>query len=353
MIDEGYETAGVPDAETPAPISVFLGSVPYNMYAILAIVMVGVIVLSQRDYGEMFTAEQRAVETGRLSRDDADPMQDIASNLGEPCAERPRLSSFVSPILALSVGVVLTALWTGGAFRGTTLEETVRNADYAFAMLVGSLTMVGTTFLLGDAHGVLSLRESLATTVNGFRMMLTAVSILILAWAIGEAVSTLGTGEYVASLVRGTLTPEVLPVVVFATAGFISLTTGSSWGTMLILTPIVIPVTLDLAGTHEMVSVVVGMVLSGAVFGDHCSPISDTSVLSATFTGADLIDHVRTQLYYAGTVGLVVAVLMLVWGYIGVSPVLLLVTGSATLVGLVYGLSKLQARLQGAPLFGR
>jgi Na+/H+ antiporter NhaC len=346
MIEQGYEATGIPESEVPDSFSVFLGSIPYNMYSILAIVMVGIIVVSQRDYGEMLTAERRAAQTGKINRDGAKPMQDVEGDLGSPNVDDPRLSSFVLPILVLIAGVILTALWSGGLFGGTALREAIEGADYALALVLGSFAMVVSTYVLGYAFDTLSVGESVDTTIDGFGIMLTAVTILVLAWSLGEVVSALGTGEYVAGVVNEFLTPEILPVIVFVTAGFIAFTTGSSWGTMTILTPIAIPVAWDLVGTHEMVSVMVGMIFSGAIFGDHCSPISDTTVLSSTFTGADLIDHVRTQLYYAGTVALVVAVLMLVWGYTALSPVLLLLVGVALLVGLVYGISELHASMR-------
>jgi Na+/H+ antiporter NhaC len=134
---------------------------------------------------------------------------------------------------------------------------------------------------------------------------------------------------------------------VLFTGAFVAFSTGSSWGTMSIVTPIAVPVAWNLAGTHTMVAAVVGTVFSGAIFGDHASPISDTTVLSATFTGADLIDHVRTQLYYATTVVGVAAALLVVWGYTRVTPWLLLPVGVLALVGLVYGLSELDASRRG------
>jgi Na+/H+ antiporter NhaC len=148
-------------------------------------------------------------------------------------------------------------------------------------------------------------------------------------------------------LVEQFLSPEILPVVVLFTAAFIAFSTGSSWGTMAIVTPIAVPVAWDLTGNHTMVAVMVGMVFSGAIFGDHASPISDTTVLSSTFTGADLIDHVRTQFYYAATVIVVVAVLMVVWGYTRITPFVLLPVGALALIGLVYGLSEFDARRRG------
>ncbi|MEF8822383.1 MAG: Na+/H+ antiporter NhaC family protein, partial [Halovenus sp.] len=295
----------------------------------------------------MLTAERRAATTGKLTRDDARPMQDVEGDLGDPNVDNPRLSSFIVPILVLIVSVLVTALWSGGLFDGATLRDAIEGADYALALVLGSFAMVVSTYILGYAFSVLSIGESVDTTIDGFGIMLTAVTILVLAWSLGEVVSALGTGDFVAGVVDDFVSPEILPVVVFVTAGFIAFTTGSSWGTMTILTPIAIPVAWDLVGTHEMVSVMIGMVFSGAIFGDHCSPISDTTVLSATFTGADLIDHVRTQLYYAGTVAIVVIVLMLVWGYTELSPFLLLPAGIALLVGLVYGLSRAHANMHG------
>ncbi len=347
MIELGYEETGLPEEEIPSSFSVFLNAWPFNMYSILAIVMVGVIVLSRRDYGEMLLAEKRSAETGKVYRDDARPMQDVQSDLGEPNIDNPRLSAFIVPILVLIAVIILTAFWSGGLFDGAGLQDAIEEADYALALVIGSFAMVVSTYVLAVVYNLLSLSESVDTTIDGFGIMLTAVTILVLAWSLGEVVGALETGDYVAGVVEGVITPEILPVVVFFTAAFIAFTTGTSWGTMSILTPIAIPVAWDLVGTHEMVAVMVGMIFSGAIFGDHSSPISDTSVLSSTFTGADLIDHVRTQLYYAVTVALVVTLLMLVWGYTEISPWILLAVGGVLIVGLVYGLSALHHRIFG------
>jgi Na+/H+ antiporter NhaC len=177
--------------------------------------------------------------------------------------------------------------------------------------------------------------------------MLTAVSILVLAWGIGEVVGALGTGEYVAGVVGDQFPTAILPALVLVLAAFIAFSTGTSWGTMGILTPIVIPVAWNLTGDHTIIAAMVGVIFSGAIFGDHSSPISDTTVLSSTFTGADLIDHVRTQLYYAITVAVVAVVLLLVWGATRIPPIALLPVGVLALVGLVYGLSELDADRKG------
>lgn len=354
MIEQGYEATDIPAEEVPSGFDVFLQSWPFNMYSILAILMVLIVVLSRRDFGEMLLAERRAATTGKVNRDDARPMQDVEGDLGEPNVDNPRVLSFIVPIIVLLVGVLAVMLWTGefslGAFvddlvslnilsEDFELLQTAGNADFTLALILGSFAMVVSTFVIGYAYDILSLGESVDTVIDGFGIMLTAVTILVLAWSLGEVVAALETGAYVSDAIEGVVSEEILPVAVFLTAAFVAFSTGTSWGTMTIMTPIAVPVAWDLAASHELVAVMVGMIFSGAIFGDHSSPISDTSVLSATFTGADLIDHVRTQLYYAVTVALVVVLLMLVWGYTGITPWLLLVLGAVTLVGLVYGLS--------------
>ncbi len=372
IIREAYDDLGLSDAETPNAFEVFLTSIPYNMYAILAIAMVGIVVLSGRDYGEMLSAEHRAAETGKVTRDDAQPMQDVEAELGDQHTDDPRLASFVLPVVVLVAVTVGAALYSGGLSAlavaealaggrlgavGDQLYAAVTGASYAPALVLGSFAMVATTYVLGYAYDTLSLRESVDTTINGFGIMLTAATILVLAWGIGNVVGPvetegdapggLGTGEYVAGVVDGSLAPEVLPVAVLFTAAFIAFSTGSSWSTMSIVTPVAVPVAWSLTESHTMVAVMIGMIFSGAIFGDHSSPISDTTVLSSTFTGADLVDHVRTQVYYAVTVALVTAGLMLVWGFTRISPFVLLPTGVVALVGLVYGLSALDASRRG------
>jgi len=270
----------------------------------------------------------------------------VAAELGDPNVDDPRLLAFFLPIGVLVVATLGTALWTGYE-PGASLYDTVIGADYAVALIFGSFAMVVSTYVIGYATGRLTLGESVDTTIDGFGIMLTAVTILVLAWSIGNVVEALGTGEYVGGIAGDVLDPALLPVVVLFTAAFVAFSTGSSWGTMAIVTPIAVPVAWELTGDHTMVAALVGSVFSGAIFGDHASPISDTTVLSATFTGADLIDHVRTQLYYAVTVVFVAAGLLVVWGYTRVAPVLLLPIGVVALVGLVYGLSSLDGRRRG------
>jgi len=359
MIESGYEATDLEPGEIPSAFSVFLESIPFNMYSILAIVMVGIIVWTGRDYGEMLTAEHRSWTTGNVSRENAVPLQEIEADLGEPYVESGKLQVFFVPVAVLIAITVLAGLWTGYE-AGAGVTDWVTNADYASSLLYGSFAMVVTTFYYGLREDIISLQDGVETIISGFSIMLTAISILVLAWSIGIVVDQLGTGDYVVGVIEwlqeiGWLPlVEILPAVVLLLAAFVAFSTGTSWGTMGIMTPSAVPVAWGLTGDHTVVAVMVGTIFSGAIFGDHSSPISDTTVLSATFTGADLIDHVRTQLYYAATVALVAMFLLLVWGFgtnvWGVSiPVAigLLPVGVAILYGLVYGLSEWDADRKG------
>ncbi len=344
LINDAYDNLGVEDA--PSAFEVFLSSIPFNTYSILAIAMVGIIVLTGRDYGEMLTAEHRASSTGKVTRDDAVPMQDVEAELGDPSATEARLINFFAPVGVLIAVTVGSALWTGYE-PGASLYDMVIDADYAAALLYGSFAMVASGFVLGKVYGIFGVGEATDTTVDGFGIMLTAVTVLVLAWSIGEVVASLETAAFIEGYVSADFPSAVLPIVVLVLSAFVAFSTGTSWGAMGIITPVAIPVAWSLTGDHTMVAAVVGAVFSGAIFGDHTSPISDTSVLSATFTGADLIDHVRTQLYYAVTVAVVAILVLLVWGVTGITPVALLPVGVVVLIGLVYALSEFDANRRG------
>ncbi|WP_226479705.1 Na+/H+ antiporter NhaC family protein [Natrinema amylolyticum] len=368
LISRAYDDMGVAD-EAPTAFATFVGSIPYNTYALLAIVMVGVVVYTGRDYGEMLDAEHRSRTTGAVNREGAQPLQKVEEDLGEPIDERPMLRTFFAPVVVL-IGVTLAgAFWTGyqswlstqaeagapTAF-GAAVDEAgltqvlidiVGAGDFATALIWGSFAMVVSAIAIGLAYGLFDIGDGVDTVIDGFGIMLTAVTILVLAWTISSVAETLGTGEFVASVAEPYITAELLPVLVLLVAAFVAFTMGSSWATMGLVTPIAIQVAYEFGTGFELVPVAVGAVFSGAIFGDHASPISDTTVLSATFSGADLIDHVRTQLPYALTVFLVVVGCYLLNGYLGVPPIVFLPLGVVALIGLVVGLSRLDADRKG------
>ncbi|QCJ47721.1 MULTISPECIES: Na+/H+ antiporter NhaC family protein [Haloprofundus] len=348
MVQEGYSQIGVTGGEeVPTAFIAFLQSIPFNMYCLFAIAMVFIVVVTGRDFGEMLDAEHRSWETGNVLREDAVPLQSIEENLGEPNGDNPQLRMFVVPVLVLVVVAIAGAVWTGYApDRG--IVQIAGNADFASALVWGSFFMVVSAMLLALVSGALTLDECMDSLVDGFSIMLTAVTILVLAWSISLTTGALGTGEFVTGIAQGIVTPTLLPLVVLFASAFIAFSTGTSWGTMAIVTPVAIPLAWGIGGqSPELIPVAVGTVFSGAIFGDHTSPISDTTILSSTFTGADHIDHVRTQLYYAVTVVLVASVMLLIYGMTGLTPLVLLPVGLGLLVALVYGLSEFDARRKG------
>ncbi|OYR44500.1 Na+/H+ antiporter NhaC family protein [Halorubrum sp. Eb13] len=348
MIREGYSAAGIsPESEAvPGAFALFIQSVPFNVYCILAVAMVGIIVLSQRDFGEMLTAETRSWTEGKLLRDNAVPMQSAEDSLGDLLTDSPQLRFFLVPVGALITVVIGGAFFTGlsASDPGASTLDVVGNAQFVDALLWGTFAMVSVAIALGVGSGVASLDEAMETVIDGFGMMLTALSILVMAWTIGTVTTALGTGVYVTNVAEAFVTPTLLPLVVLFAAAVVAFSTGTSWGTMAIVTPIAIPLAYSVGGgTAALLPVAVGTIFSGAIFGDHCSPISDTTILASTFTGSDHIDHVRTQMYYAVTVLGVSALLLLTWGVTGITPVILLPVGATLLYGIVYVLSELDA----------
>lgn len=335
MIREGYKAAGIMDT-APSAFVTFFHSIPFNFYAILAILMVGIIVITGRDFGEMKTAEMRASSTGNVIREGGQPMQSVEADLGDPKLTKPMLRVFIVPIVMVVAITLLGVFWTGrsgGDFIGILGE-----GDWALSMVWGTVAMVAAAAYFGLRHRILTFDETVDTFIDGMKIMMTANTILILAWSIGTVTTELGTGQYVTSIASNFVSPALLLVIIAIASGFVAFTTGTSWGTMAIITPIAIPLAINISGAAAL-SPVIGAVFSGAVFGDHISPISDTTVLSSTFTGSDHIDHVRTQAYYALTVFTVSLGLFLVWGYTSITPYVLLPAGVIALLGAVYGFS--------------
>jgi len=348
MIQEGYAAAGISAGSggVPDAFALFLQSIPFNMYCLFAVVMVGIIVFTGRDYGEMLDAEHRSATEGKVLRDDAVPMQSAEDSLGAVLTDTPQLRYFLVPTLSL-MGVVVG----GGFITGIRASEPgagpfqiAGNAAFVDALLWGTFAMVAVALVMGVGSGIANLDEAMETIIDGFSMMLTALSILVMAWTIGTVTTALGTGIYVTNIAESFVTPTLLPVVILLASAFIAFSTGTSWGTMAIITPIAVPLAWSVGGaTPALLPVAIGTVFSGAIFGDHCSPISDTTILSSTFTGSDHIDHVRTQMTYAATVLIVAAILLTVWGATRITPLVLLPIGVVTLAGLVYVLSEFDA----------
>jgi Na+/H+ antiporter NhaC len=310
----GYEVGLIGDAIDRIPgldmeaYLVFLSTIPYSFYPVLAILFVFLVAWSGRDFGPMLKAEQRAQEGGTDPDEHLSGVDDVASEKIEPVAGKPRRAINAILPIAVLIGSVMAGLYVTGSQSADTpanptLHDIIGNADSYKALMWGSLLSMLTAGSLTMAQGIMDM---------GCRSMLYAMIILLLAWALGEVTETLRTAEFLVMALGDTLPAAMLPTLVFALAAATAFATGSSWGAMGILTPLAIPLTWavmqsqgvgDLQHMHILYSAIAS-VLAGAVWGDHCSPISDTTILSSMASGCDHIEHVRTQMPYALTVGL-------------------------------------------------
>ncbi len=320
-------------------------SVPYRYYSILAIILVLLVVLTRRHYGPMLKAEHRAVKEGKVVRDGAVPLMPTESVLGEV---KPRKvagpSVFALPIIAL-VGMTIIGMWVTGAedpnkWWETPFVDALMNADAAKALLWASFLgyLVATVLVLGGRY--LKFREWIDYTVKGMYLMVLPNAILTLAWTIKTACENVGTADYIVGLATAAGVPALLvPAVIFLAACFISFTTGTSWGTFGIMMPIAIPMAWHLAHAQGVDPYIVtyasiASVFAGGIFGDHCSPISDTTIMSSMFSASDHIDHVNTQIPYAVTAAGVSAVLFALFASGLTHPAILLPIGAIVLIVL-------------------
>lgn len=257
------------------------------------------------------------------------------------------------PVLVLLLACLGGLFWDGrqalldsvgtAGLQDLPLREYFSNADPARALFWGAIAGSVVAVALAVAGRVLTVLESLEAWVAGCKAMMTALIILVLAWAIKDVCSALGTGPVVVDWTTGNLSPHLLPTVSFVLAAFIAFSTGTSWAAMAILMPIVIPLghelpaaaALDAAHAHGILVASIASVLSGAVWGDHCSPISDTTIMSSMASGSDHVDHVRTQLPYALTAGGMAILLGTLPAGLGLSPAWTLPAGVAALVVVV------------------
>ena len=336
------------------PYMFFLESIPYSFYSILTLFLVLICGLMLRDFGPMRKAEERCRSTGKVLRDGAKPLfDDTMSQMGSSEDLKPRWINAVLPIFCV-IAFTLIGLYTtgldalkeaaaGGDSAAATsvingnIGDIIRKGDSFSALLWGTMgaSMVAILMALGQRF---SLDETISAWINGARSIVLALITLLLAWSIGAVCKDLHTGAYVASISSGVLTPEILPLIAFISSAIIAVATGTSYGTMGLMVPIflgqlIFPLAaeagLDDETSRHLALALLAAILGGSVFGDHCSPISDTTVLSSMASGADHIDHVKTQFPYALlSAGVCIPVYLLI-GYAGMSPWLGIVAGLA------------------------
>lgn len=277
----GYEVGLIGDAIegtaiTMTPYTVFLQSIPYRFYSIFAIILVLSIALSQRDYGPMLKAEYRARTTGKLFADGASPLSG-GSKL-KVLEDAPQKSiNMIVPIVVLFFVSIFGMWYTGGGTSAESFTAAISDADAMTALLWGAIFAVIVSIFMYKAQGIGTLADMMDAFVDGARMMVLANLILISAWSIGSVCSDIGTAAYVVRSVEGIISPFLLPVVIFLVCNVISFSTGTSWGTMAIAMPIAIPLAIAL---NVNLPLAISAVLTGSVMGDHCSPLSDTTIMS-------------------------------------------------------------------------
>ncbi len=320
-IGDASKTLGINEE----PYSIFLNSLQYSFYPVLTLFFILMLILFKRDYGSMWDAEVRARATGKLADMGVrkeEELKDAMEELQPVEGIGHYAFNAILPILTV-IGVTMWGLYSTGYDAAVMEDPTlttfnklstiVGNSDSYKALMWSSISGVLMAVFLSVLGRFLSLRGAMESMVMGIKTMMPAIVILVLAWALAQITKDLRTADYLTTLLEGNLDPKLMPTITFLLSGFIAFATGSSWSTMAILYPILLPTTWTIcmtAGfpvdvTMPIFYSVTASVLAGSVFGDHCSPISDTTILSSLATGCNHIDHVSTQLHYAITVGIV------------------------------------------------
>ena len=332
------------------PYFTFLQSIPFSFYCILTLIFIFLNILLKKDYGPMHDAETRALSTGKVLSDYAKPLSDPSLIEDTQKVRTTHWNNAFIPIfvvVAVTIGgLVITGLRSLD-MQHPTLRDIIGASDPYASLIWGasfsSISAIGLTI----GRKILTLEKTLDAWVNGVRSMVMACIILVLAWTIGSVCKDLKTAEYLVSISSNILSPTMLPFITFITAAAISFSTGSSWATMSILVPVVVPMAMHLLNMSPDATVespiflaTFASVLSGSVFGDHCSPISDTTILSSTACASDHIDHVKTQMPYALTVGLLSLTLGCLGVGIGIPVWVILLSGSAILWAIMHFIGK-------------
>jgi Na+/H+ antiporter NhaC len=331
--------------------AVFLEMLPYSFYPILTLVFGFLIAATGRDFGSMAAAEQRARSSGKLFRDGAQLATDLTDSSAVLPEEGvpPRWWNAAVPIAVVVVGALAGLYYTGheaivsSGGSDFSIGNIIGQANSYKALLWASLLSCVVAILLAVSQRILRITEAMDAWFNGLKSMLLAMLILTLAWSIGQITVELHTADYLVQILQGSLSPRWLPALTFIVAAVISFSTGTSWGTMGILMPIVIPLSVVLgrdAGLAADPAYIITLgtiasVLAGSVFGDHCSPISDTTILSSMASSCDHIDHVRTQLPYALLVGVVSLIVGLIPAAYGFSPWISIVLAALLLAAIL------------------
>ena len=332
------------DAINQSAYSIYLNSILYSFYPIFMLVFVFTIAGSGRDFSTMYDYEVAARQGNDRSIQGASAgytNESESKQLEAKDPDRARAVNAFLPILVFIISVISGLFVTG---EGDNIQDIIGSADAYQALLWGSLIGVMTAFLLSVSQGLMSLEETVQSWYEGVKFMIFAIIVLILAWSLGQTTELLQTAQYLVSILGEFLPVAYVPTIIFILAAATAFATGTSWGTMGIFYPIVIPLAwqvlfingvADVEHMHIIYSSV-ACVLCGAVWGDHCSPISDTTIMSSMASGCNHIDHVATQFPYAMIVGSIALLLGTIPTGYGWSPLLMIPSGMLMIFTVIF-----------------
>ncbi len=333
----GYEVGLIKDSyasigQEVNAYGIFIETIPYRFYNILILIFVLATAFFLREFGAMYEAERRARTTGKVFSDTAKPMQSEENSTLPKEGIKLSIWNAIIPIgllILLSFGGFYyngyTAIMASGdedlihivtnyPFSFATLRETFGASDASVVLFQAALFASIVAIIMGVGKKIFTINEAIETWIDGMKSLLITGVILLLAWSLSGAMGDLGTAKYMVGLLSDNLPAFLLPSLIFIFGAVISFATGTSYGTMGILMPLAIPLAASLSPDPQFIIISAGAVLTGAIFGDHVSPISDTTILSSMGAASDHIDHVKTQIQYA----LPVALITIFLGYIPV-----------------------------------
>ena len=294
-------------------LDLFIRAIPYNFYALLTILTMVVLTITNTDFGPMLEHERNAQLKNDLYTTDARPY--AGADEAQAPVGNGKVIDLILPVVVLIIACVIGMIYTGGFFDGVGFVDAFANCSSSLGLLLGSTAALLITFLLYIPRRVLTFSQFMECLPEGFKSMVPAIMILTFAWTLSGITGLLGADVFVAGILANTtgVLQAFIPVVVFCIAVFLAFATGTSWGTFGILLPIVVPI---MDPSSELLTITVAATLAGAVCGDHCSPISDTTIMASTGAQCDHVNHVSTQLPYALVVAAVVAVNYVLTGFI-------------------------------------
>ncbi|WP_082732307.1 Na+/H+ antiporter NhaC family protein [Tepidibacillus decaturensis] len=333
----GYEVGLIKDAYSSIgqdvnAYGVFMDTIPFRFYNILLLVFVVATALFMREFGSMYQAERRARTTGKVLADTAKPMATDDKDVQPKEGIQLNIWNAIIPIgllMILSFGgfyyngymaimggedEAVKQLIQSSPLSFAAIRETFGSSDASVVLFQAALFASIVAMIMGIRKKIFTVSEAIETWINGMKSLLITGVILLLAWSLSSTMKELGTAKYLVGLLSDTLPAFALPAIIFIFGAIISFATGTSYGTMGILMPLTIPLAAALSSDPNFIIMSAGAVLTGAIFGDHVSPISDTTILSSMGAGSDHLDHVRTQLDYA----IPIAILTIFLGYLPV-----------------------------------